>query len=238
MRHNLISHYLVQLNFSYIMMEVPKLIQHINFNSTFAVFDLIAVFLFAMSGALAAIHKKYDFIGVLMLAFFSGIGGGLIRDAVFIQSGPPLVVTDSNYLMVILLAFTLSMLFHGPMSKMRRTVLLVDALGLGAYGVVGAHAALQGGLVPLAAILVGVFNAVGAGLIRDVLTREEPVIFKPGQFYAGAAIIGCCIFVSMIEMVHLNNALAALLAISVTFIFRILAIKFDWKTKAILKDEQ
>ena len=77
-------------------MEVPHLIQHINFNSTFMVFDLIAVFLFAVSGALTAIRKKYDFIGVLVLAFFSGIGGGLIRDAVFIQSGPPLAVTDNK----------------------------------------------------------------------------------------------------------------------------------------------
>jgi uncharacterized membrane protein YeiH len=217
-------------------MEVPQLIQRINFNSTFAVFDLIAVFLFATSGALAAIRKKYDFIGVLMLAFFSGIGGGLIRDAVFIQSGPPLAVTDSKYLMVILLAFTLSTVFYKLLGKMWRTMLLVDALGLGTYGVVGAHAALQGGLVPLAAILVGVFNAVGAGIIRDVLLREEPFIFKPGQFYAGAAIVGCCIFVFLVEVVKAGDILAALTAISVTFLLRLLSVKFDWKTRSVLRE--
>ncbi len=217
-------------------MEVPQLIQQINFNQTFAIFDLVAVFLFATSGALAAIRKKYDFIGVLMLAFFSGIGGGLIRDAVFIQGGPPLVVTDSKYLLMILLAFILSMVFHMRLGKMWRTMMLVDALGLGAYGVVGAHAALEGGLVPLAAILVGVFNAVGAGIIRDVLTREEPMIFKPGQFYAGAAIVGCSIFVSMVELLDAHDTLAALTAISVTFMIRLLAVKFDWQTKSILKE--
>jgi uncharacterized membrane protein YeiH len=218
-------------------MEVPKLIQHINFNSTFAIFDLIAVFLFATSGALAAIKKKYDFIGVMMLAFFSGIGGGLIRDAVFIQSGPPLVVTDSKYLLSILLAFTLSMVFYKRFGKMWRTMILVDALGLGAYGVVGAHAALEGGLVPLAAILVGVFNAVGAGIIRDVLLREEPVIFKPGQFYAGAAIVGCSIFVSMVTIIHTHDTFAALFAISITFFIRLLSVRFNWQTKPILKEE-
>ncbi|HTJ53034.1 MAG TPA: trimeric intracellular cation channel family protein [Cyclobacteriaceae bacterium] len=216
-------------------MEVPHLIQHINFNSTFMVFDLIAVFLFAVSGALTAIRKKYDFIGVLVLAFFSGIGGGLIRDAVFIQSGPPLAVTDNKYPLVIFIAFILSMILHKPLSKMWRTMLLVDALGLGIYGVVGAHAALQGGLVPLAAILVGVFNAVGAGLIRDVLIREEPYIFKPGQFYAGAAILGCCIFVLMVVAIEADDILAALLSISVTFVVRLLSVRYDWQTKPILK---
>src|SRR4051812_25045751 len=127
-------------------MEVHQFIERINFSATFAIFDLVAVFLFAVSGALAAIRKHYDFIGVLILAFFSGVGGGLIRDAIFIQAGPPKVVTDSNYLVVIVAAFLLSMIFHGPLSRMRRTMILVDALGLGTYGVVGVQAALLAGL--------------------------------------------------------------------------------------------
>src|SRR5687768_4116982 len=217
-------------------MEVPQFIERINFNTTFSVFDLIAVFLFAVSGALAAIRKRYDFIGVLILAFFSGVGGGLIRDAIFIQAGPPKVVTDSKYLMVILAACVLSMIFHGPLSKMRKTIILVDAVGLGAYGVVGAQAALQEGLVPLAAVLVGVFNATGAGLIRDVLIREEPVIFKPGQYYAGAAIAGCCIFVALGVLFSIDATVSALVAVSVTFLIRLLSVKFNWQTRSILKE--
>lgn len=216
-------------------METPHLIQYFNFNSTFAIFDLVAVFLFAVSGALAAIQKRYDFIGVLVLAFFSGVGGGLIRDAIFIQAGPPKAVTDSKYLWVIFAAFLLSMILHGPLSRMRKTILLVDALGLGTYGVVGAHAALQAGLVPLAAILVGVFNATGAGIIRDVLVREEPVIFKPGQFYAGAAIVGSVLYVSLTLMVKTDDTFAALCAIAVSFVIRLLSVKFNWRTRAILK---
>jgi uncharacterized membrane protein YeiH len=219
-------------------METSQLNQYLNFSSIFAVFDLIAVFIFAVSGALAAIHKKYDFIGVLVLAFFSGVGGGLIRDAIFIQGGPPKVVTDSKYLMVILVAFLLSLIFYRRLSRMRRTVLLVDALGLGAYGVVGAHAAMQAGLVPLAAILVGVFNATGAGIIRDVLAREEPIIFKPGQFYAGAAIAGTVIYVSLAVLWNDGETWAALAAISCAFVLRILSVKFNWRTRPILKEDQ
>ena len=218
-------------------METPPLIRYIDFDTTFAIFDLVAVFLFATSGAQAAIQKRYDFIGILILAFFSGVGGGLIRDAIFIQAGPPKVVTDSKYLMVILVAFILSMLFYRQLSKMRKTMLLVDALGLGTYGVVGAHAALQGGLVPLAAVLVGVFNATGAGIIRDVLAREEPVIFKPGQFYAGAAIVGTIVYVSLTVLFNADETLAAVLAIAIAFILRILSVKFDWRTRSILKEE-
>ncbi|MBA4055066.1 MAG: hypothetical protein C0490_10165, partial [Marivirga sp.] len=124
------------------MKELPYVIQQVYFDNTFLIFDLLAVFMFAVSGALAAIRKKYDFIGVLMLAFVSGIGGGLIRDAIFIQAGPPKAVTDSKYLIVILVAFFLSMIFHGRLHRLKRSILIVDALGLGAYGVVGAQAAL------------------------------------------------------------------------------------------------
>jgi uncharacterized membrane protein YeiH len=213
----------------------PRFLQYFDFNTTFLVFDLLAVFLFATSGAQAAIQKKYDFIGILILAFFSGVGGGLIRDAIFIQAGPPKVVTDSNYLIVILAAFIISMIFHQKLSRMRRTMLFVDALGLGTYGVVGAHAALQAGLVPLAAILVGVFNATGAGIIRDVLIREEPVIFKPGQFYAGAAIVGTMVYVVLTVSLNVHDTWAAVAAITIAFSLRLLSVKFDWRTRPILK---
>lgn len=219
------------------MNTVPHLMDHIDFDTTFLVFDLLAVFMFAASGALTAIRKKYDFIGVFMLSFVSGLGGGLIRDAIFIQAGPPKAVTDSKYLLVILGAFVLSLIFHGSMHRLKRTVILVDALGLGAYGVVGAEAALQEGLVPLAAVLVGIFNACGAGLIRDVLIREEPIIFKPGQFYAAAAILGCGIFVGMVELGHADHTLAAILATLTVFLVRILSIYFDWQTRPVLDED-
>jgi uncharacterized membrane protein YeiH len=215
------------------MEQVPYIIQRINFSTTFVLFDLLAVFMFASSGALSAIRKKYDFIGVLLLSFVSGLGGGLIRDAIFIQGGPPKAVTDSRYLFVILAAFILSMVFHGKIGRLRKTNLIVDALGLGAYGVVGSQVALQAGLVPLAAILVGVFNATGAGLIRDVLIREEPIIFKPGQFYAGAAILGCSIYVAMVTLIKADTTLAAIFSTTVVFVFRLLSVRFNWQTKAI-----
>lgn len=219
------------------MKQVPHIIQQLSFSTTFLIFDLFAVFMFASSGALVAIRKKYDFIGVLILALVSGLGGGLIRDAIFIQAGPPKAVTDSNYMIVVLVAFLLSMVFHGRLDRLRRTTLVVDALGLGAYGVVGCQAALQAGLVPLAAILVGVFNAIGAGLIRDVLIREEPIIFKPGQFYSAAAILGCSVFVVLALFSDLSETTIAIIATLSATTVRLLAVRFNWQTRAILEEE-
>lgn len=215
------------------MEEVPYLIKGLDFATTFTVFDLFAVFMFASAGALSAIRKQYDIIGALLLAFVSGLGGGLIRDAIFIQAGPPKAVQDSRYLFVVLLAFVLSLLFHGKFNKLKRTTMIVDALGLGAYGVVGSQAALQANLVPLAAVLVGVFNAAGAGLIRDVLIREEPIIFKPGQYYALAAILACSVFVGLMTLSTVDHTFAAILATSIAFIVRLLSVRYNWQTKPV-----
>lgn len=215
--------------------QIPDVIER-NLTATFAYFDLLAVLLFSISGSLAAIRKKFDFIGVFIVAFFSSVGGGLIRDAIFIQSGPPLVVTNSNYLFVILLGFGVSMIMYKRLSKMVMTMKLVDAISLGMYSVVGASAALRADLVPMAAVLIGMFNAVGAGLIRDVLIGEVPVIFKPGRFYAGAAIVGSSLFTLLYGVFGMDETMAALIAIVSTFLVRILSVRFDWRTKPVLKE--
>ena len=65
-------------------------------------FDLAATFLFAITGALAAIRKRYDLVGVLVLAFVTGLGGALLRDGLFLQGGPPAVITDGRYPVAVL----------------------------------------------------------------------------------------------------------------------------------------
>ena len=114
---------------------------------------------------------------------------------------------------------------------------LVDALSLGMYSVVGASAALRAELVPLAAVLIGMFNAVGAGLIRDILIGEVPMIFKPGRFYAGAAIVGSSLFTLLYGFLEVDETIAGLLAIVSTFLVRVLSVRFDWRTKPVLKEE-
>ena len=95
-----------------------------------------------------------------------------------------------------------------------------DALAMGVYGVYGANWAMISGIAPEAAVLVGLCNAVGGGMIRDVLVREEPLIFKPGQLYAIAALVGCILFVALSHNYGWEDQHAAWLAIASTLLVR------------------
>ncbi len=197
-------------------------------------FDLGATFLFALTGALAAMRRGYDIVGLLALALVTGVGGGLLRDGLFIQSGPPAVTTDARYMLVVLAACALAILLGERVSRFRAVIDFADALGLGAYAVVGAQKSLDAGLSVPAAMLVGVVNACGGRVARDILTREEPLLFRPGQFYALAAALGSVMYTLLVTETALATIWAAWMAIATTFIFRALAIHFDWKTTAVL----
>jgi uncharacterized membrane protein YeiH len=197
-------------------------------------FDLGATFAFGLTGALAAIKRGYDIVGVFFLALASGIGGGLIRDGVFIPGGDATpLLTDPRYIELIGGATVAGALFGGRAKKFHRLIAIVDALGLGAYAAFGTEKALTAGLAVPAAVLVGVINAAGGGLLRDILTREEPLVFKPGQFYVLTAVAGAVVFVFCAVTLGRSGTFAAIAAVAVTFVFRALTILFNWRTAPI-----
>lgn len=198
--------------------------------------DLAATFLFAITGAMFAIRRHYDWVGVFVLALCSGLGGGLLRDGLFIPEGAPAAMRSASYLWAVVAGCCATVLFRRFAHRMERTFLLADALGLGAYGVVGTSKAYAAGLSPLASIFVGVVNAVGGSLIRDVFVSAEPLLFKPGQFYVMAALIGCCAFAAMTRWLQWPAFTAALIAIGITFTGRVLSILFNWQTGPILAE--
>jgi uncharacterized membrane protein YeiH len=198
--------------------------------------DLGATFLFAVTGAMFAIRRHYDWVGLLVLALCSGLGGGLLRDGLFIQERVPAALRSGAYLSAVVAGCFATVLFHRFAHRMERTFLLADALGLGAYGVVGTSKAYAAGLSPLASIFIGVVNAVGGSLIRDVLVSAEPLLFKPGQFYVMAALVGCCAFAAMTKWLHWPAFTDALIAIGITFTARVLSIVFNWQTGPILTE--
>jgi uncharacterized membrane protein YeiH len=222
--------------------------------------DLAATLLFSLTGALVALKRGYDVIGLFALAFVTGAGGGLIRDGLFIQQGPPAVTADSRYILMVLLAGCVAYLFRDRVMglnkvvawldvlgvrghflrerviRFNKVIAWLDALGLGAYAVVGVQKSLNAGLSVAAAVLVGVINAAGGGLLRDVLVRDEPLLFKPGQFYVLAAFAGCLLFALLTLHFRMEATPAALLAISATFVFRVLAIQFNWVSSPLWKE--
>ncbi len=196
-------------------------------------FDLGATFAFALTGALAAIKRHYDVVGVFALALVSGIGGGLIRDGLFIRDGLTPLLTNPSYIEVIVIAAIAGMVFGERVRRFHRLIAVVDALGLGAYAAFGVQKSLQAGLAVPAAVLVGVINAVGGGVLRDLLAREEPLVFKPGQFYLLTALAGAVTFVFCSAQLELSANRAAVAGVAVTFVFRVLTIAFNWRTAPV-----
>ncbi len=196
-------------------------------------FDLVAILLFSMSGVIAAMRRGYDFIGVFILALVTGAGGGLIRDGIFLQNGPPALTQNWQFLPIIVLACFLGWVVNHWIVRFHRVIAVLDAVGLSAYTMVGLLKGLHAEMSVPSAIMVGVVNASGGGLLRDVLTREEPLLFKPGQFYVIASLLGCAVFLSLEYRTLVKPRVAEWISMAVIFGFRLLAILFNWRTGAV-----
>lgn len=202
-------------------------------------FDHGATFAFGLTGALAGIKRGYDIVGVFFLALASGLGGGLIRDGIFLPAGQATpLLTDPRYIEIIVGATVIGALFGRHVKRFRRVIAVIDALGLGAYAAFGTQKALHAGLAVPAAILVGVINASGGGLLRDLVTREEPLVFRPGQFYVLTAVAGAVTFVFLSVHLEFSPTVSAIVAIGVTFVFRALTIVFNWRTSPVAPPEE
>ncbi len=193
-------------------------------------FDLGATFLFALTGALAGVKRGYDIVGVLALALVTGLGGGLIRDGLFLQTEISPLLTNPAYLYALAPAVVVGAFFGSRIHHFRRVIAIIDALGLGAYAAFGVQKALLFGLPVPASIFIGTVAAVGGGILRDLITNEEPQVFKPGQFYLLTAVAGAVTFVVCSISFGLSANTSAVAAVALTFIFRALTITFNWRT--------
>jgi uncharacterized membrane protein YeiH len=195
-------------------------------------FDLTAVALFAITGAIAGMRKGYDLVGVAVVALATALAGGVLRD-VLLQGGTPAALLDGRYLLAVLGGCAAALAFRALLHRLKLVLLLADALGLGIYAVVGTQKALSLGLPVVSALLLGVVNAVGGSVLREVLVREEPIIFKPGEWYALAALAGAAVFAALVVGLHADATGAALAAIAMAFGARILSIRLGWRTESI-----
>jgi uncharacterized membrane protein YeiH len=203
-------------------------------------FDIGATFIWAITGAGLGVRKGYDVTGVFVMAFVSALGGGLLRDGIFLQHGPPEAVRDPAYLLTVVVGAIVggfvAMRAGGKTPSPRFTAMtsVVDAVGLGAYTCVGAQMSLAAGLSYPAAIFIGVVNGCGGGLLRDVLVNE--IWMMPGQLLALVALAGALVFCGIVAFTTAGAETAAWIAIAITTAIRLLAIRYDWRTKALLPE--
>ncbi len=194
--------------------------------------SLGATFLYSVVGTTRAIRKGYDVVGVFVISFVACTGGGVLRDMI-LQQGPPVILQDYRYLLVAWSAAIIGIFLHRSVAKVQPIINVVDAVSIGMYGVVGAQMTIRAGFSPLPSVLVGFLSALGGGILLNILLREEPEIFRPGTFYAVAVLAGLITFVLLVIPADVHANIAAFIAIGVTLVIRLLALRFNWKTRRL-----
>ncbi len=188
------------------------------------VLDLAGTFVFALDGGLTALRAtRLDIVGVVTLAMITALGGGILRDLV-IGAVPPATFDDWRYLAVATAGGLVAFVLAGLPDRLNLPINLLDAAGLSLFAVTGASKALDFGLGPGQAIILGAVTAVGGGTVRDVLIGRIPAVLHSG-LYAIPALIGAAITVAASRL-GLYGLVAALVAASVCFLVRLLGIVF------------
>ena len=194
--------------------------------SLVSLLDFAGTFAFAISGALVAVRHRLDLFGVLVLAFAAAAAGGILRD-IALGATPPVALVDWRYAAVSIAAGLLTFFRHAQVERMRNPVQLFDAVGLGLFAVLGTSKALQAGLGPRAAIMLGILTGVGGGVVRDVLVAQIPGVLKR-ELYAVAALLGAVVVVAG-DRADLPPAPVAIVGAVLCFILRWLAIRRGWR---------
>ncbi len=193
--------------------------------SVFDFLDFLGTAVFAISGALAAMRRKFDPFGVLILASVTAIGGGTLRD-VLIGNTPVNWMIHWEYLIIIFCATFIAMLFRKKLSFFRKTMFLFDAIGLGIFTIIGVEIGLNSGLHPIICIILGTLSASFGGVLRDILSNEVPLIFHK-EIYASLSIIGGIIFYGLLQTalpINVNYVITS----SLVVVLRILAVRYQW----------
>lgn len=147
---------------------------------------------FAISGALAALNKRLDVFGVLVLTFATAVGGGTVRD-VLIGNTPVAWMKDQQAVTVVFASYVVALLFHKYLRHLPRTLAIFDAVGLGFATIVGLQRGLEAGLSPSICVTLGMVTGCFGGVLRDVLLNEIPLVFQK-DIYASACLLGGAVY--------------------------------------------
>lgn len=188
--------------------------------------DLFGTAAFAVTGALKAVERKSDIVGIVILAAITGMAGGVMRDVMF-GLFPPAAITSPLYVAItIAVAFAIFFLYRS-FKKREGLFLKFDAIGLGVFTVIGASIAYNiTGLNFLAMAFAGMISAVGGGILRDALVNDMPIVFVK-ELYATASFAGV---VMLFALLHAGVSLdvAAIPTMVAVTALRMTAMKYNW----------
>lgn len=197
-------------------------------SGVFLVIAVVGTIAFATSGVMAAAESDMDWLGALVLAVVVAIGGGTLRD-VLIGNLPVTWVRDEWPVWVGLATgvIGIALLRARPASRLTRGIpyLAADAVGLGAFVVLGTSISLEAGTSAFVAVLMGVITGVGGGVVRDVLTSRRPMVLV-GQVYAVAGLCGALVYVGL-DAADGREEVKVWIPIAVVVVLRYFAVRFD-----------
>ena len=197
------------------------------------VLDILGTFAFAISGALVALDKKFDIFGVIIIAFVTAVGGGMLRD-VLINAHPINWIGDLNYLYIIFSAVLFTFFFKSKIAHLSKTMFLFDTIGISVFTLLGLQKGLSYDLHPIISIIMGMISAVFGGVLRDVLTAKIPLIFEK-EIYASACLVGGISYL-ILNYFKVDENINFIISATVIVSIRAVAVKFHLELPKITND--
>jgi uncharacterized membrane protein YeiH len=188
--------------------------------------DLAGTFVFALEGALTGLAVGLDPVGIVVLAFLTGLGGGILRD-LLIGATPPAAIADWHYGAIVLAAAALTWGFHAVVTAIPPDILVpLDAMGLALAAVAGTEKSLDRGINPFVAVFLGTVSGVGGGTMRDIVINLVPRVLRT-DIYATAALAAALIVV-LGRRLGLHPRGVAIAAGAACITLRLLAYRYHW----------
>ncbi len=190
------------------------------------IIEILGTISFSMSGSFAAMQKRLDPFGVLIIAFVTSVGGGTVRD--LLLDIPVFWMHDLLMCSLILITSFFSMVFKSVEKNFKVTLFIFDSFGLGLFTIIGVQKGLNLDIHPLICIGLGTITGCFGGIIRDILLNRIPLIFRK-EIYATACIFGGSTFLLLTHFTNLSYTFIQIVTILMIVGMRTLAVKYHWQ---------
>lgn len=207
--------------------EATQTSNHLNMHEQFnLIIEILGTISFSMSGSFAAMQKRLDPFGVLIIAFITSVGGGTIRD--LLLDVPVFWMHDLLMCFLIMVTSIFAMVFKSFEKNFKVTLFLFDSFGLGLFTIIGIQKGMSAELHPVICLTLGTITGCFGGILRDILLNRIPLIFRK-EIYATACIVGGSVFLLLVYYGNMSYTFVQIFTILLIVLIRTLAVKYHWR---------